>query len=53
MEQDKKYDVSFEIKEITASSYAEFTEKVKAITNEDTEISNIVAIVVTKTISDP
>ena len=41
------------LKNITAFTLDEFIEKVKATTNGDAEISNIVAIVVTRTISNP
>ena len=49
----KEYIVSFEAQNITEFTLDEFIEKVKASTNGDTEISNIVAIVVTKTTSNP
>lgn len=50
---EKKYIVSFEAQKVTAFTLDEFIEKVKALTNDDTEISNIVAIVVTETTSNP
>ena len=50
---DKKYMVSLEAQNITAFTLDEFVEKVKATINGDTEISNIAAIVVTRTISNP
>lgn len=54
-EENRKYTASFEIKEVTAFTLDEFIEKVKALTNADAdaEISNIAAIVVTKTTSNP
>ena len=45
--------VSFEAQNITAFTLDEFVEKVKAAIKGDTEISNIAAIVVTRTISNP
>lgn len=53
MDENKKYTASFEIKEVTAFTLDEFIEKVKALTNADTEISNIAAIVATRTTSNP
>lgn len=53
MDENIKYIASFEIKEVTAFTLDEFIEKVKALTNAGTEISNIAAIVVTKTTSNP
>ena len=50
---EKKYIVSFEAQKVTASTLDEFIEKWKALINEGTEISNIAAIVVTKTTSNP
>lgn len=50
---EKKYTVSFEAQKITASALDGFIEKVKALIKDGTEISNIVAIVVTETTSDP
>lgn len=50
---DKKYIASFEVQEVTAFTLDEFIEKVKALISDGTEISNIVAIVVTKTTSNP
>lgn len=52
MDENRKYTPFFEIKEVTAFTLDEFIEKVKAIANADTEISNIVAIVVTRTTSN-
>lgn len=49
----KKYTTSFEAQKITAFTLDEFIEKVKALINDDTEISNIVAIVVTETTLNP
>ena len=48
MFEDKKYTVSFEIKEIVASTMSEFTTKVEELIKNDVEISDIVAVVVTK-----
>ena len=53
MDENREYIVSFEAQNITAFTLDEFIEKVKATINGDTEISNIVAIVVTRTISNP
>lgn len=50
---DKEYIASFEAQKITAFTLDEFIEKVKVLINDDTEISNIVAIVVTETTSNP
>lgn len=50
---DKRYIVSFEAQQVTASTLDEFIEKVKTLTSDGAEISNIVAIVVTETTSDP
>lgn len=49
---EKKYIVSFEAQKIMASTLDEFIEKVKDLINDGTEISNIVAIVVTETTSN-
>ncbi|MDR1055477.1 MAG: hypothetical protein LBL90_06565 [Prevotellaceae bacterium] len=46
-----KYAASFEIKEATASTLNEFTEKVEELTKDSEEVSNIVAVVVTKKLS--
>lgn len=48
-----EYIASFRVQNITAFTLDEFIEKVKTITNEDTEVSNIVVLVVTKTTSNP
>lgn len=53
MSGNKEYNASFEFENITALTLDEFIEKVKAITDNGVEISNIAAIVVTKTISNP
>lgn len=50
---EKKYSASFEIKEVTANKLSEFVEKVKTLTKDGREISNIVAVVVTGTTSNP
>ncbi len=49
----KEYIASFEVRKVTAFTLDEFIEKVKALTNGGKEITNIVAIVVTETTSDP
>lgn len=49
---DKKYIVSFEAQKVNAFTLDEFIEKVKALIKDGTEISNIVAIVVTETTSN-
>ena len=51
MNENKEYIVSFEIKEVTASTLREFTEKVEELTKNDDEISTIVAVVATKKLS--
>lgn len=53
MSDNKEYNVSFEFENITALTLDEFIEKVRTITNDGAEISNIAAVVVTKTISNP
>ena len=53
MDEKREYAVSFEAQNITASTLDEFIKKVEVATNGDAEISNIVAIVVTRTISNP
>lgn len=53
MDENREYSVFFEAQNITAFTLDEFIEKAKAATNGDAEISNIVAIVVTRTISNP
>ena len=53
MDDNKEYIASFEFETITAFTLDEFIEKVKAATDNGAEISNIAAIVVTKTISNP
>ena len=53
MNENRKCTASFEVYDITAFTLNEFIEQVKAATNGDAEISNIVAIVVTSTISNP
>lgn len=53
MDENREYAVFFEAQNITAFTLDEFIEKAKAATNGDAEISNIVAIVVTRTISNP
>ena len=53
MSDNKEYNVSFEFENITALTLEEFIEKVRAVTNDGAEISNIAAVVVTKTISNP
>lgn len=50
MDDNKEYIASFEFETITALTLDEFIEKVKATTDDGAEISNIAAIVVTKTI---
>ena len=52
MDENREYAVSFETQNITAFTLDEFIEKVEDLINDDTEISNIVAIVVTRTISN-
>ena len=52
MDDNKEYIASFEFETITAFTLDEFIEKVKAATDNGAEISNIAAIVVTKTISN-
>lgn len=49
----KEYITSFEVQKVTAFTLDEFIEKVKALIKDGTEISNIVAIVVTETTSNP
>lgn len=44
---EQKYSASFEIKEVTADNLTEFIDKVKSISSEGKDVSNIVAIVVT------
>lgn len=51
MNENKDYIASFEIKEVTASTLSEFAEKVEEITKNGEEVSNIVAVVVTKKLS--
>lgn len=51
MDQDKEYVASFEIEEIVTSTLSEFIEKVGTLTSNYKEVSNIVAIVVTKKLS--
>lgn len=46
-----KYPASYEIKEVTANNITEFVEKVKSISTDGKEVSNIVAIVVTVNIT--
>mgnify|MGYP000041826343 CR=1 FL=1 len=53
MSDNKEYNVSFEFENITALTLEEFIEKVRTVTNDGAEISNIAAVVVTKTISNP
>ena len=53
MSDNKEYIASFEFGSITVLTLDEFIEKVKAATDDGAEISNIAAIVVTKTISNP
>lgn len=53
MSDNKEYNASFEFENITAFTLDEFIEKVKAVTDDGAEISNIVAIIATKTISNP
>lgn len=49
----KEYITSFEVQKVMAFTLDEFIEKVKALIKDGTEISNIVAIVVTETTSNP
>lgn len=51
MDENKEYAASFEIKEVVSSTLNEFTEKVEELTKNGEDISNIVAIVVTKKLS--
>ena len=42
-----KYPASYEIKEVTAKNISEFIDKVKSITTDGKEVTNITALVVT------
>lgn len=44
---EQKYPASYEIKEVVANNLTEFVEKVKSISTDGKEVSNIVAVVVT------
>lgn len=44
---DKNYSASFEVKEVSANNISEFVEKIKEISVEGNEVTNIAAVVLT------